>query len=37
VVVWLVHLHRATQEFYEENPRWLFPRYALKVLLRPDK
>jgi ubiquinone/menaquinone biosynthesis C-methylase UbiE len=33
----LVNLHRATQEFYEENLCWLFPCYALKVVLTPDK
>lgn len=33
----LVNLHRATQEFYEENLCYIFPCYALKIVFTPDK
>jgi SAM-dependent methyltransferase len=33
----LVNLHRASQEFYEENLCWLLPCYAIKVVLTPDR
>jgi len=33
----LVNLHRATQEFYEENLCYIFPCYGLKIIFTPDK